>query len=201
MSASDRANRSTDGGRFGFIAASLYDDCVFGVIFILLLAVPIIELYIIVQVAGGIGTLETILLLIFVSVVGAWLVRREGLGVLGRLQGQLGQGRVPANEIVDGLLILVAGALMLTPGFLTDALGLLLLIPPTRIIVRKLLIRRFRGRVHIGGGALGGQGFQARWGNVYDVSDLGGTGGPPGTGEDGPKSDPPPPIELGPDRE
>ena len=197
MSPKDRARRSTDGGRCEFTVASLYDGCVFGVIFILLLAVPIIELYIIVQVAGGIGTLETILLLIFVSVVGAWLVRREGLGALGRLQGQLGQGRVPANEIVDGLLILVAGALMLTPGFLTDALGLLLLIPPTRIIVRKLLIRRFRGRVQVRGGALGGRGSQARWGNVYDVSDLGGTGGPPGTGADE-TGDPPPPIELGP---
>lgn len=114
---------------------------------LLFLVVPILELYVIVQVAGGIGVLETIGLLILVSIVGAWLVRREGMGVMRKVQQQLGQGEVPTKQLVDGALILFAGALMLTPGFVTDALGVLLLVPPSRIVVRNVLMRRFRGRV------------------------------------------------------
>lgn len=121
---------------------------------VLLIGVPILELYVIVQVAVGIGTLQTIGLLILVSVVGAWLVRREGLWVLNRVRERLDQGQVPGNELVDGLLILVAGALMLTPGFLTDALGLVLLAPPTRIIVRTMLVKRFRHRLQINYGPI-----------------------------------------------
>ncbi len=117
------------------------------VLVVLLIGVPILELYVIVRVAVGIGTLETIGLLILVSVVGAWLVRREGLGVLARTRQRLARGQVPGNELVDGLLILVAGSLMLTPGFLTDALGLVLLVPPTRIAVRSVLVRKLRNRV------------------------------------------------------
>ncbi len=120
----------------------------------LLIGVPILELYVIVRVAVGIGTFQTIGLLILVSVVGAWLVRREGLWVLNRVRERLDQGQVPGNELVDGLLILVAGALMLTPGFLTDALGLVLLAPPTRIIVRTMLVKRFRHRLQINYGPI-----------------------------------------------
>lgn len=113
----------------------------------LFLVVPIIELYVIVQVAGGVGVLETIGLLIAISIVGAWLVRREGTSVMRKVQQQLGQGQVPTKQLVDGALILFAGALMLTPGFVTDALGVVLLIPPTRIAIRTVLMRRFRHRV------------------------------------------------------
>ena len=164
--------------------------CVFGILVLLFLVVPIIELYIIVQVASGLGVLETIGLLILVSMVGAWLVRAQGLGVLGRVQAQLAQGNIPGREMVDGLLILVAGALMLTPGFMTDAFGLLLLIPPTRAIVRTIIIHRFRNRITIGSGfSFGGQDASARFGGVYytDVNEV--------VDDD---EDPPPPIELGP---
>ena len=119
----------------------------FGVLVLLFLVVPIIELYIIVQVASGMGIMETIGLLILISIVGAWLVRAQGLAVLGRVQGQLAMGNVPGKELVDGLLILLAGALMLTPGFMTDAFGLLLLMPPTRAVVRTVLIHRYRDRM------------------------------------------------------
>ncbi len=118
----------------------------------LFLVVPIVELYVIVQVAGGIGVLETIGLLIVVSIVGAWLVRREGMGVLRKTQEQLAQGNMPAKQLVDGALILFAGALMLTPGFVTDGVGVFLLVPPTRILVRNALMRRFKSRVTVAGG-------------------------------------------------
>lgn len=150
---------------------------------LLFLVVPLIELYLIVQVASGIGLLETIGLLILISMVGAWLVRAQGLGVLARVQGQLAQGKVPGTELVDGLLVLVAGALMLTPGFMTDALGLLLLIPPTRAIIRTVLVHRYQSRVRIGRAGTGyGNGAGPFWAR-YDG------------GDDDPT---PPPIELGP---
>jgi UPF0716 protein FxsA len=117
---------------------------------LLFLVVPIAELAVIITVAAEIGVLETIAALIVISVVGAWLAKREGLGVLRRLQAALRQHRVPTTEVVDGALILFAGALMLTPGFLTDLLALLLLIPPTRAGVRGLLMRRLRARVSVG---------------------------------------------------
>ncbi len=163
----------------------------FGVLVILFLVVPIVELYIIVQVASSVGIFETIGLLILVSVVGAWLVRSQGLTVLGRVQGQLAMGNVPGKEMVDGLLILFAGALMLTPGFMTDAFGMLLLIPPTRAVVRTILVRRYRNRVVLGGpGAVfGGRQGSGRFGGVYftDVDEV---------DDDG--DSPSPPIELGP---
>ncbi len=144
----------------------------FPILVLLFLVLPILELYVIVQVAGGIGTLETIGLLIVVSVVGAWLVRREGTSVLRKIQVQLNQQQLPTKQIVDGGLIMFAGALMLTPGFITDAVGVLLLIPPTRIAVRQILMRRFKGRIQTTtlGGAGVGFGRGPFGGDVYDVS-------------------------------
>ncbi len=115
----------------------------------LFLVVPLVELYVIIQVAQSIGGLETVGLLIVDSLVGAWLVRREGMSVLRKVQEQLGQGNMPTKQLVDGALILFAGALMLTPGFVTDGLGVLLLIPPTRVIVRNTLMKRFKSRVQV----------------------------------------------------
>ena len=115
----------------------------------LFLVVPIIELYVIVQVSSSIGVLETIGLLIAISVVGAWLVRHEGTSVMRKVQSQLRQGEMPTKQLVDGALILFAGALMLTPGFVTDALGVLLLVPPSRIAIRGVLMRQFRRRATI----------------------------------------------------
>ena len=103
------------------------------VLILLLISVPLLELFVIVQVAGGLGAGQTILLLVVVSIVGAWMVRRSGLGVLNQIRTRVAQGEIPGNELVDGLLILLAGAFMLTPGFLTDAAGLIMLFPPTRI--------------------------------------------------------------------
>ena len=108
------------------------------VLFLIFVVTPIVELTVIVQVAGSTGVMNTIGLLILVSLVGAWLVRREGLGILRRAQAELAKGRMPGRELVDGLLVLLAGALMLTPGFVTDAVGLALLLPPVRAILRSV---------------------------------------------------------------
>lgn len=144
---------------------------VLAVLILLLVSVPLLELFVIVQVAGGLGVGQTILLLLVVSVVGAWMVRRSGLGVLKQIRTRLERGELPGNELVDGVLILVAGALMLTPGFLTDAVGLLLLIPPTRIAVRSVLMRRYSKRITVAGwpGESGRPGGHRRSGPTLDA--------------------------------
>ena len=151
----------------------------FVLLLLALLCVPLLELYVIIQVAGGMGTGQTIVLLVVVSVVGAWMVRRSGLGVLNQIRARLSRGELPAAELVDGLLILLAGALMLTPGFITDAVGLLLLFLPTRVLVRSLLMRHFSKKITVGGwsagpGGRGGFGFGYNSGGGRDWGSPGG---------------------------
>ena len=110
---------------------------------LIFLVVPVVELVFIIQVGQVIGPWYTVALLLAVSVTGAWLVKREGLGVIRRFRRQLEAGSIPGRELVDGVLILFAGALLLTPGFITDAFGLLLLTPPVRAVIRAALLRRF----------------------------------------------------------
>ena len=114
---------------------------------VLFVLVPIVELAVIIQVGQAIGVVETLLLMVVVSVAGAWLVKREGIGVWRRAQRQMDAGVMPGRELVDGVLIMVAGALLLLPGFVSDCLGILLLLPPVRAVVRGLVIRRLRTRV------------------------------------------------------
>lgn len=126
-----------------------------GLLFLAFLVVPFLELFVILQVGGAIGALNTVGLLILVSAVGAWLVKREGLSVLRRAQARVQSGGVPATELIDGVLILFAGALLLTPGFLTDVVGVLLLVPPVRAGLRAgttNALRRRVGRGRIGSG-------------------------------------------------
>jgi UPF0716 protein FxsA len=115
----------------------------------LFIVVPLIEIAVIIQVGQWLGVVNTIGLLLLVSVVGAWLVKRQGLGVLRRIRDQQQAGQVPAVAVFDGALILVAGVLLLFPGFVTDVFGLLLLVPPVRAGVRAYLRRRFRARVRV----------------------------------------------------
>ncbi len=119
------------------------------VLFALFVIVPFVELYVILQVGQSLGVVPTIGLLVFMSVAGAWLVKREGFGVLRKAQGRMSAGQVPGRELVDGVMILFAGALMLTPGFMTDVIGILLLLPPTRAALRAAAIRKLRNRVVI----------------------------------------------------
>jgi len=114
------------------------------VLALLFLVIPIVELYVIIQVAHAIGVFDTLGLLVLDSLVGGWLMKREGMGVLRRLQAKLSTGELPSTELVDGFLILFGGALMLAPGFLTDVLGMALLLPPVRAVARRLLARRFK---------------------------------------------------------
>jgi UPF0716 protein FxsA len=116
----------------------------------------------------------TLALLVLLSVAGAWLVKREGLGVWTRFRSQVERGALPTNELLDGILILLAGALMLTPGFVTDVVGILLLIPPARAVVRALLARRFRTRLEAATTAgFRGPGGTFVYGRVYDVEHVG----------------------------
>lgn len=110
---------------------------------------PIAELYVMVQVSQAIGFASALLLLIGVSVLGGWLVRHQGLRIWNRFQQQIGRGVVPSKELVDGVLVLLAGVLLLTPGFITDALGIVLLLPPVRALVRTILVRRTQRRATI----------------------------------------------------
>lgn len=111
---------------------------------LLLIVIPLVELYVIVQVAHAIGLAVTLVALVLVSIVGGSLVKRQGLSVWRRLQEQLHNGVSPGREVLDGILVLTAGALLLAPGFVTDAIGLLLLVPPVRAGVRAWLGRRYR---------------------------------------------------------
>lgn len=111
---------------------------------VLFLVVPLVELYVIIQVGQAIGALNTVGILLLDSLIGGWLMKREGMAVFRRLQAKLEQGEVPGTELVDAFLILLGGALMLTPGFVTDLVGMALLLPPVRAVVRRVLARRFK---------------------------------------------------------
>jgi len=120
-----------------------------GVLVVLFLLVPLAELYVIIQVGQAFGALNTIGLLIVISAVGAWLVKREGMSVWRRFQRQVEAGAVPGREIADGVMILFAGALLMSPGFLTDLLGIALLLPPVRAVVRTAAMKRAAKRAGI----------------------------------------------------
>jgi UPF0716 protein FxsA len=112
--------------------------------------VPAFEIYLFIKVAATIGTLQTITMIILTGVLGAYLARREGFAVLRRLQSQLQAGHLPTDELVDGAMILVGGALLLTPGFLTDVLGFALMIPPLRTLLKDLLRNYLRRKFERG---------------------------------------------------
>ena len=111
----------------------------------LFVVVPIVELYVIIQVGQAIGVAPTLALLLADAVLGSLLLRQQGLGAWRRFNEAFAQRRFPAREIADGVLIVIGGTLLLTPGFVTDVFGLFLLIPPTRAIARRLL-RGYAGR-------------------------------------------------------
>jgi UPF0716 protein FxsA len=103
------------------------------------IVVPIVELYVIIQVGGAIGIGPTIFLLLVDSLLGAFLLRHQGRAAWVAFNRAVAESRVPAKEVLDGVLIIFGGALLLTPGFITDIFGIVLLIPPTRAMVRTFL--------------------------------------------------------------
>ncbi len=127
---------------------------------VLFIVVPILELYVIIQVGQAIGLWPTLALLLADALLGSFLLKHQGRGAWVRFNEALAQRRFPGKEVVDGLLIVVGGTLLLAPGFITDIFGLILLIPPTRAIVRSVLRRFTIGRFTVvgmpGSGASGG---------------------------------------------
>ena len=112
----------------------------------LFIVVPLAELYVILKVGDAIGPLWTILLLAADSVLGSVLLRSQGRSVWRRFNAALTEGKMPHREVVDGVLVIFGGAFLITPGFLTDIVGLTLLVPPTRAVIRRALIRRLGRR-------------------------------------------------------
>jgi UPF0716 protein FxsA len=158
---------------------------------LLLVILPIAELAVLVQVAGSIGVLNTIGLVIVVSLVGVWLAKQAGLGVIARMRRTQARGEVPSRELVDGLLVLLAAALLVLPGFISDVIGILLLLPPVRAGVRTLVLRRLRNSANVV--MVSGTGPTVAGNEIWDVESWedtppgpgrGELGGPPGAGGD-----------------
>lgn len=131
-------------------------------IFLLVLIVPFVEIYLLLQVGSIIGAFPTIFLVVFTAVLGAWLLRQQGFATFQRLQSNLAQGKIPAYEMIEGPIILVGGALLLTPGFITDALGFICLIPQFRRKIAQYIIDNYL--VQVGG--------QYQWGRAKGADVL-----------------------------
>jgi UPF0716 protein FxsA len=142
---------------------------------LLFIVVPIAELFVIIQVGEAIGVLPTIALLILDSVLGSILMRSQGRAAWRRFNAAVAEGRIPHREVLDGALVIFGGALLLTPGFLSDILGVLLLLPPTRALARAIVARRVLPRLVVSGfGGAGGPG-DARRRPSPDGADVEGT--------------------------
>lgn len=123
-------------------------------LFFLFTLVPLLELYLLIRLGTYVGAVDTIAIVIGTGVAGGLLAKSQGLAVLDRMRAELNQGRLPAESLLDGLLILIAGAMLVTPGLLTDGLGLLLLIPWSRQAIKSWLKRKMQekiseGEIHI----------------------------------------------------
>lgn len=122
---------------------------VFFWLLLLFFSVPLVEIYVLLEVGGVIGVLPTIAAVVLTAVIGAGLIRAQGISTLGRVQQELERGELPAVGIIEGALLLVAGALLLTPGFVTDSVGFLILVPPLR---RRAVEAFLRNRFAAAGG-------------------------------------------------
>ena len=137
------------------------------ILVLLFIVVPILELWLIIEIGGAIGVVPTLALLLADALLGSLLLRHQGRGAWQRFNQALAERRFPGKEVADGLLIAIGGTLLLAPGFLTDIVGIFLLIPPTRAIARAILRRFMIGR--------------------FTVIGMPGAGGPFGPGGAGPR--------------
>jgi UPF0716 protein FxsA len=117
------------------------------ILLVLFIVVPLAELYVIIQVGQAIGALPTILILLADSVIGSLLLRAQGRAAWRRFMAAVSEGRVPTREVLDGVLVIFGGALLITPGFITDVVGILFLLPPTRALVRRVALRNVAARM------------------------------------------------------
>lgn len=116
---------------------------IFRLLLILFLTVPVFEIYLLLTVSSWIGILQTIFLIFFTAILGAFLLRLQGLSTLARVQQMSNQGQLPAIELLEGLMLLIAAALLLTPGFFTDTIGFLSLVPAIRRAIAQNLLSSF----------------------------------------------------------
>jgi UPF0716 protein FxsA len=145
---------------------------------LLFIVVPIAELAVVIQVGQQIGVLWTVAILVIDSIVGSLLMRAQGRTAWRRFNEAIAAGKVPAREVLDGSLVIFGGLLLLTPGFITDFLGLLLLIPPTRALVRAVLARRLTHRMVASTSATRRQSDDVVEGTAVDVENDRLSGGP-----------------------
>ena len=117
------------------------------IIFIIL---PILELAVLLRLDNAIGLFQTIILIFLTGIIGAWLVRQQGINILFRIKKEINNGNIPAKEMIDGVMLLIAGAVLITPGLITDTFGFLLLIPYTRNFIRKWIRNRIKKYVNSG---------------------------------------------------
>lgn len=116
---------------------------IFQTLFLVVLIIPFAEIYLLIQVGSIIGAFPTILLVVFTAVLGAWLLKQQGFATFQRFQQSLAQGVIPAYEMIEGPIILVGGALLLTPGFITDIIGFACLIPQLRRKIAQYVIENY----------------------------------------------------------
>jgi len=107
----------------------------FGILVLLFTIIPAIEIYLLINIGGALGGVNTILIVVITGIVGAGLAKSQGIAILNQIQKDIGAGQIPANQIIHGLLVFGGGLLLLTPGFLTDILGLCMVIPGTRHLI------------------------------------------------------------------
>ena len=115
--------------------------------FLIFFSIPIVEMYLLIEVAERIDALPTILLVMLTAVLGVWLIRQQGLSTLTKGISRLNQAEIPAAEIIEGILLAMAGAFLITPGFLTDFIGFTITIPVTRRIIALMLLKSLSARV------------------------------------------------------
>ncbi|UCH80877.1 MAG: FxsA family protein [Nitrospiraceae bacterium] len=123
-------------------------------LFLLFTLIPVIELSLLIEIGSYIGILNTVVIVILTAIAGAYMVRMEGMGVMYRIQKNMQEGKFPGEELISGAMILVAGALLLTPGFFTDIIGFLMVVPVTRgyisNMIKKYLEKKMsNGDIHI----------------------------------------------------
>lgn len=116
----------------------------------LFLVIPILEIYFLIKVSDIIDVFPTIILVILTAVIGAGLLRQQGISTLARLQQNMGQGKIPAQELIEGVLLAVGGALLMTPGFITDTIGFLCLIPFSRTFIAQAIMKRSADKLKAG---------------------------------------------------
>lgn len=120
-------------------------------LFLLFLIVPIIEIYLLIKVGSWIGGIPTVASLIFLSLLGAYLMRTQGFRIIAEIRDQLSRGRLPAAQLLDGAMVFVGGVLLMTPGFFTDFLGIFFLVPATRRVIKLWLGLWLQSRISRGG--------------------------------------------------